>query len=336
MTTPTDPTTTLRSDLARAQAELAQARAERDAARARVAQYGQTLQACAVLGCQRYQSGNCIDYKATKAVTCAACMARRALNTSTPTGGATWAPGEACVCCGGVVGVPQLEEALRACVPILNDYANADRVAFAAMREEANRALTRARAALAGTPAVSAQPVTPTGDGNRVRELERLIVNGANWQSAPCCLCGYNGPGYYQPETHACAALFGAARQEAPAAAPGCKHGMVGLCQRCESERAWDLIGKLTTERDAARAVVESQRAALDALRLITVQMSNVVYNCKQGDAARWLEGREKLIGLQEQYDAWVKKHGAALRGGDTKGEPSRIQRGNGEGDGNG
>jgi CHASE3 domain sensor protein len=62
------------------------------------------------------------------------------------------------------------------------------------------------------------------------------------------------------------------------------------------------------------RALVKSQRAALDALRLITVQMNNVVYNCKQGDAARWYEGREKLIGLQEQYDAWFRTHGAALR----------------------
>ena len=31
---------------------------------------------------------------------------------------------------------------------------------------------------------------------------------------APCYLCGYNGAGYYQPDTHPCATLFHAAEKE--------------------------------------------------------------------------------------------------------------------------
>jgi hypothetical protein len=40
------------------------------------------------------------------------------------------------------------------------------------------------------------------------RERDRLravILRAGLWQTAPCCLCGYNGPGYYQPGTHDCA-----------------------------------------------------------------------------------------------------------------------------------
>lgn len=36
----------------------------------------------------------------------------------------------------------------------------------------------------------------------------------AKLSAAPCSICGYNGPGYYQAETHPCAA------QKADAAAP--------------------------------------------------------------------------------------------------------------------
>lgn len=38
------------------------------------------------------------------------------------------------------------------------------------------------------------------------QEMEdRLFALGA-MEEAPCFCCGYNGPGYYQPEQHACAA----------------------------------------------------------------------------------------------------------------------------------
>ena len=48
----------------------------------------------------------------------------------------------------------------------------------------------------------------------RVKELERLIFDAGLWRTAPCCLCGYNGQGYFQPETHACAAMAG--KEEKP------------------------------------------------------------------------------------------------------------------------
>ena len=35
--------------------------------------------------------------------------------------------------------------------------------------------------------------------------LRRLILMGRLWDEAPCCLCGYKGRGYFQPETHKCA-----------------------------------------------------------------------------------------------------------------------------------
>lgn len=40
----------------------------------------------------------------------------------------------------------------------------------------------------------------------RAIELEnRLFALGA-MEDSPCFCCGYNGPGYYQPAQHACAA----------------------------------------------------------------------------------------------------------------------------------
>ena len=47
----------------------------------------------------------------------------------------------------------------------------------------------------------------------RVTALERIILDAGLWRKAPCCLCGYNGPGYYQPATHRCAALAAAKRK---------------------------------------------------------------------------------------------------------------------------
>ena len=39
----------------------------------------------------------------------------------------------------------------------------------------------------------------------RIKELEGALLRTGAWEIAPCCICGYNGPGYYQPDTHACA-----------------------------------------------------------------------------------------------------------------------------------
>lgn len=50
-----------------------------------------------------------------------------------------------------------------------------------------------------------------------IRRLQDLLFErGEMAESLPCFCCGYNGPGYYQPDTHPCAArhhaLFAAER----------------------------------------------------------------------------------------------------------------------------
>ncbi len=42
------------------------------------------------------------------------------------------------------------------------------------------------------------------------RYKKRLFEMGA-MEEAPCIFCDYNGPGYFQPDTHPCAALHHAA-----------------------------------------------------------------------------------------------------------------------------
>lgn len=40
-----------------------------------------------------------------------------------------------------------------------------------------------------------------------LRENERLreaMIRGGMHKTAPCVVCGYNGPGYYQPDQHGC------------------------------------------------------------------------------------------------------------------------------------
>ena len=36
-------------------------------------------------------------------------------------------------------------------------------------------------------------------------------IDRARFERAPCYMCGYNGPGYYKPDTHPCAAKYHAA-----------------------------------------------------------------------------------------------------------------------------
>jgi len=38
----------------------------------------------------------------------------------------------------------------------------------------------------------------------RVSELVLIIKDAGLHKTAPCCLCGYNGPNYHQPEFHKC------------------------------------------------------------------------------------------------------------------------------------
>lgn len=69
-----------------------------------------------------------------------------------------------------------------------------------------------------------------TRNGNRCEDCEALALLHAEIDrlraaiiarapqlltDAPCVLCGYNGPGYYQPETHSCMAEYHAAQRAA-------------------------------------------------------------------------------------------------------------------------
>lgn len=49
--------------------------------------------------------------------------------------------------------------------------------------------------------------------GEGVRETEKMKLEDRLFElgemaRAPCFCCGYNGPGYYQPEQHACAERY--------------------------------------------------------------------------------------------------------------------------------
>ena len=37
--------------------------------------------------------------------------------------------------------------------------------------------------------------------------IKRAVREGDLRLTVPCIICGYSGPGFYQPKTHACAAL---------------------------------------------------------------------------------------------------------------------------------
>lgn len=37
-----------------------------------------------------------------------------------------------------------------------------------------------------------------------VKRLRRIILVNNLWQMPPCCLCGYNGNGYYDSRHHGC------------------------------------------------------------------------------------------------------------------------------------
>lgn len=47
-----------------------------------------------------------------------------------------------------------------------------------------------------------------------IKRLRKLAMTTHLFEEAPCFLCGYNGPGYYQPEQHPCAALYHEAMEE--------------------------------------------------------------------------------------------------------------------------
>jgi hypothetical protein len=41
--------------------------------------------------------------------------------------------------------------------------------------------------------------------GDEIHRLREEILKRGLWREAPCILCGYNGRGYFQPDTHSCA-----------------------------------------------------------------------------------------------------------------------------------
>lgn len=47
-----------------------------------------------------------------------------------------------------------------------------------------------------------------------IKRLRKLAMTTHLFEEAPCFLCGYNGPGYYKPEQHPCAALYHEAMEE--------------------------------------------------------------------------------------------------------------------------
>ena len=40
-----------------------------------------------------------------------------------------------------------------------------------------------------------------------IRRLQKIVIE-KTMQDPPCNVCGHNGPGYYQPKTHPCAAIW--------------------------------------------------------------------------------------------------------------------------------
>jgi hypothetical protein len=41
----------------------------------------------------------------------------------------------------------------------------------------------------------------------QIERLRTVAVKRGLWKEAPCCVCGYNGPNYFQPSVHKCAAI---------------------------------------------------------------------------------------------------------------------------------
>jgi len=47
-----------------------------------------------------------------------------------------------------------------------------------------------------------------------IKRLQDLLFSMGAMKDAPCFCCGYNGPGYYNPEVHQCAARHHAAAEK--------------------------------------------------------------------------------------------------------------------------
>lgn len=42
-------------------------------------------------------------------------------------------------------------------------------------------------------------------DGRDAERYRQMLFERGAMETAPCFCCGYNGPGYFQPDTHPCA-----------------------------------------------------------------------------------------------------------------------------------
>jgi hypothetical protein len=47
----------------------------------------------------------------------------------------------------------------------------------------------------------------PDDAADEIERLRTVAVKRGLWKEAPCCVCGYNGPNYFQPSVHKCAAI---------------------------------------------------------------------------------------------------------------------------------
>lgn len=66
--------------------------------------------------------------------------------------------------------------------------------------------------ALSNLPAVLARALSEA----LAQQPAAGAVDKVRFRKAPCYLCGYNGPGYYQPDTHPCAAKYHATQPQEP------------------------------------------------------------------------------------------------------------------------
>lgn len=55
-------------------------------------------------------------------------------------------------------------------------------------------------------------------------------------------------------------------------------------------------------------SLLEKDRLHLGKVKLIATQMSNSIYNMKQGGRENWEEGRLVMVGLQEEYDDLLRR----------------------------
>ena len=39
---------------------------------------------------------------------------------------------------------------------------------------------------------------------DEIERLRKILIDEDVWKNPPCCICGYNGKGYFQPATHPC------------------------------------------------------------------------------------------------------------------------------------